>query len=192
MDSTRSVAPRPTVTPSDIRHLVLIGLMGVGKSTVGRRCAEMIGRPFVDTDAVIVDKAGMPLTEAFASVGEARLRDLEQAVVAETVASPEPLVIACGGCTVVRPDNGNLLRRTGFVVWLRAPTSVLVARVAGERGRPLLAADPASDLERLAAARADAYAAAADAVIDAGTGSVDDVAAAVLATFERDRREPRA
>lgn len=157
--------------------------MGVGKSTVGQRCAELARRRFVDTDALIVERIGMPLNEAFAIAGETALRDIEQTVVTETVASREPLVIACGGGTVVRPDNREMLRTSGFVVWLRAPTSVLVRRIGRRDGRPLLSDDPRRDLDRLYDERAAAYAAAADAVIEVD-GSVDAVATEVLSLFD--------
>ncbi|MBA2380822.1 MAG: shikimate kinase, partial [Chloroflexi bacterium] len=150
----------------DRRHLVLIGLMGVGKSTVGRRCADRLGRRFVDTDDVLIELARAPLTEAFATLGEARLRDLEQRVVAETIESQEALVIACGGGTVLRPATRELLRAAGIVIWLRAPTSVLSGRVGIGDGRPMLADNPAESLARLGATREPAYRAAADAIVD--------------------------
>jgi shikimate kinase len=169
---------------ADRRHLVLIGLMGVGKSTVGRRCAERLGRRFVDTDDVVVEWARMPLTQAFETLGEERLRDLEQKVVAHTVASLEPIVIACGGGTVLRPENRDLLRSAGMVIWLQAPTSVLATRVGDGDGRPMVTGDPVDALERLAAAREGVYSAAADAVVDADAGGIDDVADRVLLHFD--------
>src|SRR4051794_31102896 len=164
------------------RHLVLVGLMGVGKSTVGRRCADRLGWTFVDTDDVLVARARMPLGEAFAALGEDRLRDVEQAVVADTVAWRRPLVIACGGGTVIRLENRDLLRAAGVVIWLRAPTSVLINRVGESDGRPMLTGRPAEALERLGAVREPVYAAAADRIVDASS-DVDLVSDDVLATF---------
>ncbi|MBA2721248.1 MAG: shikimate kinase [Chloroflexi bacterium] len=172
---------------ADRRHLVLIGLMGVGKSTVGRRCAHLLGRRFVDTDDVLVELARAPLAEAFATLGEARLRDLEDQVVAETVGSDEALVIACGGGTVVRLTNRELVRAAGIVIWLRAPTGVLIKRVGSGDGRPMLAHNPADSLERLASTRAPAYKAAADAIVDS-VAAIDTVAELVLAQFYEAQR----
>ena len=165
------------------RHLVLVGLMGAGKTTVGRRCAERLGRAFVDTDELIMTHAAMPIEELWRERGEARFRESERAVVGEVCASPLPLVIACGGGTVVDPENRRQLRDAGVVVWLQAPTAVLAARVGNDESRPLLAGDPAGALARLSALRADAYTAAADAVVETDGRDVDEVADAVLTVF---------
>jgi len=165
------------------RHLVLVGLMGAGKTTVGRRCAKRLGRPFVDTDDLVVALAATPLEEIWREGGEARFRELERQAVIEVCASPAPLVIACGGGTVVDADNRRRLRDAGVVVWLRAPTEVLAQRVGTGARRPLLAGDPAGALTRLAAAREDAYAASAAVAVDTDERSLDEVAEAVLAVF---------
>ena len=97
---------------------------------------------------------------------------------------PGPLVIACGGGTVVDADSRRRLREAGIVVWLRAPTAVLAARVGNDASRPLLAGDPVGRAGAArGAARADAYTAAADAVVDTEDRDVDGVADAVLAAF---------
>lgn len=165
------------------RHLVLVGLMGSGKTTVGRRCAKRLGRPFVDTDDVVVALAATSIDEIWRDGGEARFRELEQQAVADVCATPVPLVIACGGGTVVDPDNRRRLRDAGVVVWLRAPTAVLAQRVGTGARRPLLAGDSAGALERLAAAREEAYAASADVVVDTDERGLDEVADAVLGAF---------
>jgi shikimate kinase len=158
--------------------------MGVGKSTVGRRCAQRLGRPFVDTDDLVVELAGMPLIQAFGTLGEAGLRDLEEQAVIEAAGSVEPLVIACGGGTVVRSQNTDQLRGTGIVIWLRVPPAILASRVGAGAGRPMLTGNTADALERLAAAREEAYAAAADAIVEAHPGEVGEVASRVLARYE--------
>jgi shikimate kinase len=175
---------------ADRQHLVLIGLMGVSKSTVGRRCAERLGRRFVDTEDVVVERARMPLTQALTTLGEEKLRDLEQTVVGDTVASVEPIVIACGGGTAIRPENRDLLRSAGMVIWLRAPTSILATRIGGGEGRPMLTGNPVHALERFAVARGGPYSAAAHAVVDADTGGVDDVSDRVLLRFDEERGVP--
>ena len=158
--------------------------MGAGKSTVGARCAERLDRPFVDTDDEIVLRAAMPFDEIWRTGGEARFRELEREVIADVCASPDPLVIASGGGAIVDAGNRRRLRDAGVVVWLRAPTAVLAARIGDGATRPLLAGDPEGALARLGAARQDAYEASADAVVDTEDRPVDDVADAVLAAFK--------
>jgi shikimate kinase len=164
-------------------HLVLVGLMGAGKTTVGRQCAQQLSRDFVDTDDVVARLAGVPVAEVFATKGEAKFRALEREAVADVCASPAPLVIACGGGTVVDPDNRRRLGRAGFVVWLRAPVDVLARRVGEGADRPLLEGNPPASLARLLTLREPAYAAAADVSVEIEDRSVDDVAEAVLAAF---------
>lgn len=165
------------------RHLVLVGLMGSGKTTVGRRCAKKLDRAFVDLDDLIMTHAAMSIEDIWRDRGEERFRELEREVVIDVCASPVPLVIACGGGTVVDAESRRRLRAVGTIVWLRAPTAVLAARVGTDSRRPLLAGDPAGALARLAEARADAYAAAADAVVDTDGRDVNAVAVAVLDAF---------
>lgn len=149
------------------RHLVLIGLMGAGKSTVGEQCAAALERPFVDTDRLVELHAGATVADIFAAQGEPAFRALERTAVADVCASPDPLVIACGGGVALDPDNRRALRDCGVVVWLRADPQELGRRVGSGDGRPLLAGgSPAATLERLAELRAPAYEAAAHVVVD--------------------------
>jgi shikimate kinase len=166
-------------------HLVLVGMMGAGKTSVGRRCAAKLGRPFVDTDDLVETATGMPVAEIFETQGEDAFRALERAAVADVVASPEPLVIACGGGAVLDPDSRRLLRGSGLVVWLRASPEVLSERVGRQPGaRPLLAHAPAAaTLQRLAQLRADAYEAAAHTTVDTDGRTQDDIADEVVAVF---------
>src|SRR5690348_1612699 len=101
-------------------HVVLVGLMGAGKTTVGHRCAALLGRDFVDTDELIVSTAGVPFDELWAAEGEAGFRARERVAVIDAASSPTPLVIACGGGAVLDADNRRVLRASGFVVWLDA------------------------------------------------------------------------
>jgi shikimate kinase len=163
--------------------LVLVGMMGSGKTTVGEVCAAQLHRPFFDTDALVEAMAGSTVADIFRDEGEAGFRARERAAVADALASPTPLVIACGGGAVVDGENRAALRRAGFVVWLDAPAEVLAARVGDDTTRPLLAGGiPVTTLTRLAHLRADAYRAAAHAVVDA-TGDAASVTAAVLEAF---------
>ena len=168
----------------DSGHLVLVGLMGAGKTTVGKRCAELLGRDFVDTDELVVSLAGVPFSELWALEGEPGFRARERVAVADAAASPTPLVIACGGGAVLDPANRAVLRRTGFVVWLEAPPAVLVSRLAGDDSRPLLVGgDRSATLTRLGDLRAPAYEAAADVTIATDGRTVDEVAGAVIEEF---------
>jgi shikimate kinase len=181
------------VTQPVIRHLVLIGLMGAGKSTVGARCATALDRAFVDTDSLVEVNAGMTVAEIFETQGEPAFRALERAVVADVGASPEPLVIACGGGVALDADNRRVLRDHGVVVWLRADAQELGRRVGAGVGRPLLhggggglggeGGAPAATLERLALLRAPAYEAAAHVVVDTDGLSVNAVADRVLEEY---------
>jgi shikimate kinase len=167
-------------------HLMLVGLMGAGKTTVGERCAKRLGRPFVDTDDLVQTAAGMTVSELFALSGEGRFRALEREAVADACASPVPAVIACGGGAVLHADNRRVLRAAGFVVWLQAPPTVLHERLDGEAARtprPLLAGGAPVTLERLAVVRAHAYEAVADGIVDTEGRSVDQVTEAVLQVY---------
>lgn len=165
-------------------HLVLVGLMGAGKSAVGLECAKRLSRPFVDTDALVEQAAGATVAEVFAREGEGGFRRREQDAVTRACAADRPSVIACGGGAVLSEANREALRRSGFVVWLTAPVDELSRRVGDEDGRPLLAgATPAVVLDRLAGERAGAYRAAAHVEIDTEGREVEAVADAVLAAF---------
>jgi shikimate kinase len=186
---------------SDQRHLVLVGLMGAGKTTVGERCARRLGRPFVDTDDLVESVSGATVAQLFATEGEAGFRARERTAVADACASPVATVIGCGGGAVLDPKNRRALRACGFVVWLRAAPEVLAERVAGDApDRPLLSpgsppqaparapagpAGVATTLERLAGTRAAAYEAVADTEIETGGRTVDDVTDAVLEVYSR-------
>jgi shikimate kinase len=171
------------------RHLVLIGLMGSGKSTVGEACAARLGRPFVDTDELVLATTGRSIGEIFARGGEPEFRQLEATAVADVCASPEPLVISCGGGAVLDADNRKTLRGAGVVVWLRGTPATLAARVdADATDRPLLNSDQSeSELERLAELRAPLYQSTAHAVVDTDDRSVEDVVGAVLEEADRCR-----
>ena len=141
-----------------MKHVVLVGLSGSGKSTIGRLLAERLGRPFVDTDDLIVQRAGMPIPQLFAERGEPEFRALERAAVAAAIDGPAA-VIATGGGAPVDSDNRRLLWDGNLVVWLDAPVAALTRRVgsAGD-GRPLLAGGAAERLAALRAAREPVYA----------------------------------
>jgi len=146
--------------------VVLVGMMGVGKTTVGRRIAAALDRPFADSDAVIEARTGRTVREIFEDDGEPAFREIEAEVLAEAIDAGEPAVIAAAGGVVLDPRNRELLTRAGTVVWLRAPVEVLVGRVTRGDHRPLLADDPGGTLHRMEEDRTALYAEVADAVVD--------------------------
>lgn len=169
--------------------MVLVGMMGSGKSSVGRRLAARMGRRFVDLDDTIVERAGSPIPEIFETVGEEGFRALEHEAVCTVLEQPEPVVVAAGGGIVVRDENRELLRTRARTVWLRADPRVLAERLGSGDGRPLLAARPAETLVRLAAERAGAYRSVAEHVVDVDEGTVEEVTDRVLALLEPRRGE---
>jgi shikimate kinase len=166
------------------RHLVLVGLMGAGKTTVGQRCAELLDRPFVDTDELVVASAGIPFDEIWAAEGEPGFRARERVAVADAAASPTPLVISCGGGAVLDAENRRVLRARGVVVWLLASPEELAARLVHDDSRPLLAGgDKTATLQRLESLREPAYEAAAHVQVPTDGRTADAVATAVLEEY---------
>ena len=148
------------MTPST--HLVLVGPMGAGKSSLGKRLAKTLGLAFVDLDHAIEARAGMDIPAIFAGEGEPGFRRREREALAEVLAR-EACVLATGGGAVLDADNRTLMRQRGFVVHLQIDVEEQLARLASDQSRPLLAgADRTEVLTRLAAARAPLYAEVAD------------------------------
>jgi shikimate kinase len=140
------------------RPIVLVGLMGAGKSTVGKRLAKRLGLPFVDSDSAIEDASGYSAAEAFERFGEKDFRDGERRLVARLV-DGKVQVIATGGGAFVDPRTRELLNQRAITIWLDAPVDVLRERTARRNTRPLLrTSDPAATLARLAAERRASYA----------------------------------
>lgn len=163
------------------QHVVLVGMMGVGKSTVARVLAIRLGREVFDTDAVIERRTGRNVREIFATDGEPAFRALESEVLAEALASETPLVIAAAGGAVLSAENRAVLKRSGArVVWLCADPATLVERVKGSGHRPLLDADPAGTLQQMKVEREPLYREVADAIVLVDHRSVSDVVEAVL------------
>jgi shikimate kinase len=163
--------------------VVLIGLMGAGKTTVGRRLAAAMERPFADADHEIERAAGRSVAEIFDDFGEAAFRDGERRVIARLL-DEEPMVLALGGGAFVDPKTRALVKEKAISVWLQADVAILAARVARRDTRPLLrGGDPQEILERLLAVRRPAYA-EADIHIDASAGTHQATAGSILAALQ--------
>jgi shikimate kinase len=155
---------------------VLVGLPGVGKSTVGARLAERLGVPFADSDDLIVRRAGRSVTAIFDDDGEAAFRELESAVVAEALTGFTGVLALGGGAVTTAAVRSGLAGSGVPVVLLTAPREVLLQRIGRTRHRPLLVADPAGRLAQLAAERSDLYASVCTVRLDTADRPVDAVA----------------
>lgn len=139
------------------RSIVLVGLMGCGKTSVGRRLAARLGLPFIDADEEIEKAAAMTITEIFADHGEALFRDGERRVIARLLAAG-PQVLATGGGAFMNPETRANIKRDGIAIWLRAELPVLMRRVLKRDTRPLLqTGDPEVVMRKLMEARYPVY-----------------------------------
>lgn len=166
------------------RSVVLVGLMGAGKSTVGRRLATRLDLPFLDADAEIEAAAGMTIPEIFATHGEAYFREGEKRVIAR-ILQEGPLVLATGGGAYMNEETRHAIAASGVSIWLKADVDVLLERVSRRRNRPLLAnVDPRATLERLMQERYPVYA-LADIEIQSRDAPHDRIVAAVIRSLRR-------
>lgn len=166
------------------RPIVLVGLMGAGKSTVGRRLAKRLGLPFIDSDQAIEDAAGLSAGELFERYGDKDFRDGERRVVARLVREGNIRVIATGGGAYVDPTTRMLLNERAITVWLDAPVDILAERTGRRNTRPLLRnGDRADTLKRLSKEREAAYS-QAHIRIRSGEGAHRDVVDSVLEAVE--------
>lgn len=161
------------------RTIVLVGLMGAGKSAIGRRVAQRLGLPFVDADAEIERAAGQTIEEIFASHGEAAFRDGERRVIARLLADPVH-VLSTGGGAFMDPQTRELVARRGISIWLKADLDVLLRRTARRTNRPLLnQGDPAQVLAALIEKRYPVYA-TADLTVESTDGPPEQTVQRVL------------
>ena len=158
---------------SEPERILLIGMMGAGKTTVGRLLAGRLHCPYLDSDAQVEARTGRTVPEIFAENGEAAFRAEETAALGEALRLPPPLVVSVAGGAVLAEPNREMIRGAGRVVWLRARPETLARRVGSGAGRPLLDRDPAGSLARLDEVRRPLYAGLAGLVLD-----VDDLAPA--------------
>lgn len=165
------------------QRVLLIGMMGVGKSTVGHFVAERLSWPYLDTDDEIARSTGFTVPEMWKARGEAAFRAEEARVLREAVTSDGPAVVSVAGGAILDPDNCRRVRSAGMVVWLRAELSTLAARVGAGEGRPLLEGDPLGALSRLYAKRQPIYADLAEVVLDVDELAPEQCADRVVAAL---------
>lgn len=164
--------------------LVLVGLPGSGKSTVGRSLARRLGLGFRDSDQVIESRIGCPIRDFFEREGESAFREIEQSVIAE-LANGAPGVLATGGGAVLREANRLQLRQTGQVIYLRSTPDELFRRLRHDTQRPLLQVDdPLARLRSLYAERDPLYREAAHFVIETGRPSVPTLVNMIVMQLE--------
>ncbi len=174
----------PSTAPEIDRTIVLVGLMGSGKTCIGRHLARRLELPFVDADEEIVSAAGVPVAEIFATLGESAFREGERKVIARLL-DRSPHVLATGGGAFIDPDTRQLIRQRGVSIWLRASLDILDRRTRGRSSRPLLnVCDPRAVLESLMRLRYPVYA-EADVVVDTTEEPAETTARNVLAALRR-------
>lgn len=160
-------------------NVILIGMMGSGKTTVGRLLAERTGREFIDLDAMIESRVGKRIVDIFSDQGEEGFRDLETATLHDVVGATHA-VIATGGGVVIRPENRRVLQQLGLVVWLDAPPDVLLKRIGDDESRPMLhGQNPQKRIERLLSERRGFYADASNIHLDTSELTPDEIASRV-------------
>ena len=175
--SEAKAAPPDRAIPD--RSIVLVGLMGAGKTCIGKRLARKLGMPFVDADVEIEAAADCSIEEIFARYGEQAFRDGERLVIARLL-DEAPQVVATGGGAFVSPETRENVREKGISVWLKADLEVLLQRVSRRNNRPLLKnGDKRETLERLMAERYPTYA-EADFTVESGNESPDGTVKKVL------------
>jgi shikimate kinase len=164
-----------------VTHVVLVGMMGTGKTTVGKIVAGRLGRPFSDSDDVIEARTGRTVKQISHEEGVAAYRVHETQVLLDALASNLPSVIAAAGGVVLSAANRTALRAAdATVVWLKADPLLLVDRVTSAGHRPLLDDDPAGTLQRMFREREHLYRYVADAIVDIDGRDVTQVVDAVL------------
>jgi shikimate kinase len=170
-------------------NIFLVGMMGSGKSTLGRALAQRLRMPFTDTDRVLVERTGVPVTTIFEIEGEAGFRRRESAILAE-LADGNDQVVATGGGAVLSAENRELMRRAGTVIYLRARVDHLWERTRHDPSRPLLAtADPRATLELILEVRDPMYREAAHVVVDTGLQSASTLVSRVVSALRRHAEE---
>jgi shikimate kinase len=171
------------------KTVVLVGMMGSGKTTVGRILAQNLEVDFFDTDELIVASSRMTVAEIFESHGEAEFRRREAETLSNLVSAPGRCVVAVGGGAILDDGNRAVMGGWATVVWLRTGVETLSERVGSGEGRPLLAGGATESLRRIADSRAGLYESAADVIVDTDGSAPDEVARAVAEAIDSQVRD---
>jgi len=167
-------------------HLIFIGFMGSGKSSIGRGLSYKLKRAFCDTDKMIEEMEKMTVSEIFGQKGEKYFRGLETQVLRDIRSDLSPKIYSLGGGTPVQMQNQPLIKKCGTVVYLRISPEQVYERLKGDTKRPLLqCSDPLSKIKELIAVRSPAYERCADIIVDTGDTERDDVMKDVLRKLEK-------
>jgi shikimate dehydrogenase len=176
------VLPTHHDTPYRKNNLFLIGYMGAGKSAVGRALAKQRGLDFVDIDLLVEAEAGMSIARIFNECGESRFREIERRALQNVRRCKRQVAVACGGGTILDPENREFIVAEGFPVWLYAPVETLAKR-ASDCGRPLGASHGSAEFFDTYARREPIYKSIAELVVPSTTGTVEDVAQVINAAL---------
>ena len=170
--------------PRSAEHIVLIGMMGSGKTTIGHALAERLGFGFVDSDEVIQSRTGRTVREIFESEGEATFRRLESAALLDALDWREPLVVAAaGGVVLAEPNRVALRERASRIIWLTAPIEVLAVRAGAGSHRPLLDDDVGASMARLYAEREPLYRELAQQIVASDDRPVADIVTEIVGSL---------
>lgn len=167
-------------------NYILIGYMGCGKSTIGKKLSAILNLKFLDTDAWIEGRQGMTISEIFATKGELFFRDLETEVLQELLEKKETMVISVGGGLPVREENRRLLQQLGQVIYLKAMPETIYNRVKGDTSRPLLQTEnPMEKIREMLGQREEKYQAAANRTLIVDGKDISEIVNEVLDVMKK-------
>lgn len=166
-------------------HIVLIGFMGTGKTTVGKMLSQMLGRASLDVDQLVEAQMNMPVSRIFERYGEKHFRELEHSAVAEISQSEEPIILCTGGGVVLNRKNIEYLKRNGVIIWLQASPETIYQRISEEATRPLLRNDMSvQTIQRILSERYELYAEAGDINIPTDNRTVEVICHEIIERLE--------
>jgi shikimate kinase len=163
-----------------VRHIILVGAMGSGKTTIGMSLAQLLHRDFLDNDAQLLARTGMTAADLGARQGVDTLHDAESDALLAALRAPQPSVIAAAASTIVDPAARDALEHDAFVVWLRAGPAALAARMPRSQTRPFSSEDPARVVAQQARSRDPLFAEVADLVLETDRSTPGDVVATIV------------
>jgi shikimate kinase len=167
-----------------VENIFLVGLMGAGKTTVGRALAKKLNKRFIDSDHEIEARTGVSIPLIFEIEGEASFRHRETEVIRDLTAQSD-IVLATGGGAILRPENRECLKTRGTVIYLRASVNSILQRTSHDKNRPLLqTANPRQRIEQLAQEREPYYLEVADFVVETGRPNVQSLVQTIVAQLE--------